>query len=480
MKRSLLTTFVLLAATTTAADSNQLIANLPAHAQAVAKDAGAHIKPHPPLPRVATKEEMISDKCHRLLTNLAELDSELRLKRQTTAAKENTAHTERKNSKLVETCQRLCEQLDIETDTDWIGIEKILNGQELASTLRKLNFSPTTIIQQLKQIINQIQNPSNLPKTYPPTFIPITQSDITDGQSCGYTISSPGSYRLIEDITVAPALNGAAFCIQSNYVTLDLNGHTLTANNSNGFSIYGINISPTYGHIIIRNGSIRLASSTGISMRGSTVLLRGTTGQLSSNITITDLNLYIDGNTTVAHLAGGINLAGDLDSFLINRVTVRGTLGAQGAAPIHGPGIYINQLNTSSNPYCVEVSHCIVTGQPNPALSSDSAFRIDTANAETTDSCVICKNNVAIGFNNTVMSGFKLELPNHSYVGNNISLNFDYGYELRTNQNVPFFNNYAHGNGTNYQNFGAGPSTVFPYDFSTTPTTAKYWTNVNV
>ena len=98
----------------------------------------------------------------------------------------------------------------------------------------------------------------------------------------------------------------------------------------------------------------------------------------------------------------------------------------------------------------------------------------------TSNAVTIAKNNICIGLN-TNATGQYLTLTNHSCVMGNIALNSSDGYNLNTNQNVPFFNNYAYGNTTNYTGFaGAGfrPTTTAPYDFSSTPPSTKYWINV--
>ncbi|MFH0795138.1 MAG: right-handed parallel beta-helix repeat-containing protein [bacterium] len=82
-----------------------------------------------------------------------------------------------------------------------------------------------------------------------------------DGQidiaSLPYTISSSGSYVVVDNITLSTQ-NTHGITISANNVTLDLNGHTLTGpGKAAGSSGSGIYVGSTRYNIVVKNGTMR-------------------------------------------------------------------------------------------------------------------------------------------------------------------------------------------------------------------------------
>lgn len=108
------------------------------------------------------------------------------------------------------------------------------------------------------------------------------------------TISTPGTYCLIEDFDV-PQGRAAGFIITSDDVLLDLNGHILTgvlSNNSVGIIIRPANNITAPRNITVRNGTLAFMRNTGILINtafGVTIdsifFLADATGILANNMT---------------------------------------------------------------------------------------------------------------------------------------------------------------------------------------------------
>ena len=77
-----------------------------------------------------------------------------------------------------------------------------------------------------------------------------------------FTINDPGSYYLTADLTGSNAEHGIS--IDSDDVTLDLNGFTLRGVAGSLDGIYVVNSTPDYGNIIIRNGNVRKWGGNGM------------------------------------------------------------------------------------------------------------------------------------------------------------------------------------------------------------------------
>lgn len=103
--------------------------------------------------------------------------------------------------------------------------------------------------------------------------------------SVPYTISAPGAYCLIGDITTA-ITTGDAITIAASSVTLDLNGHKLAGTAGAGTTANAIGAEGSKRYLVIRNGVIRGFMSA-VMFIGS-----ATTDYLIEDITA-DRNLYV-------------------------------------------------------------------------------------------------------------------------------------------------------------------------------------------
>jgi len=86
--------------------------------------------------------------------------------------------------------------------------------------------------------------------------------------TAGYTISESGCYVLVEDIDFAPTSTMAnAITIDSNYVTLDFNTHSIAQTNATA-SVDGIEISADAHDVVVKNGTLH-------GFRGQTIQVNG-------------------------------------------------------------------------------------------------------------------------------------------------------------------------------------------------------------
>ena len=113
----------------------------------------------------------------------------------------------------------------------------------------------------------------------------VLAGNITPGDMPGFpaTITLPGSYRLSGNLTV-PNFNAHGIAIQSDHVTLDLNGFAILgptdcsgglnpcAGSGNGVGVLTDGAPPRF-NITVRNGTIQGLGSHGIFMRGDNFLL---------------------------------------------------------------------------------------------------------------------------------------------------------------------------------------------------------------
>lgn len=111
------------------------------------------------------------------------------------------------------------------------------------------------------------------------------------GSSSTIAITSPGSYVLLGDVSVA---SGHAITISSDHVTLDLNGFTLssTASPAAGVGIYGG--SPASSHVRIRNGCISgtgTVSGAGFSGAGFLTGIAGFAHSFVTDTTVSGVSL---------------------------------------------------------------------------------------------------------------------------------------------------------------------------------------------
>jgi len=175
-----------------------------------------------------------------------------------------------------------------------------------------------------------------------------------DGDTCTaitsvpFTISLPGAYCVTKELSTASTFtSGAAITVNSNDVTIDLGGHTLSnLAAGKGTQAVGIQDEVTSGvarqNITVRNGTVR-GFYEGVVLTGATGMFTDSSGHLVENVRA-DFNrhigiqlfgagsvarqnqvLHTGGSTSVAGFAAGLWIAGDGAQALDNTVvdTVR-------------------------------------------------------------------------------------------------------------------------------------------------------------
>lgn len=80
-----------------------------------------------------------------------------------------------------------------------------------------------------------------------------------------YTISSPGSYLVGENIGYTPSANTACIIVNSSGVILDLMGNTVTQVGGFGFTVTGIQVASGVSNVTIQNGSVNNFAASAIS-----------------------------------------------------------------------------------------------------------------------------------------------------------------------------------------------------------------------
>jgi len=86
-------------------------------------------------------------------------------------------------------------------------------------------------------------------------------TDIRINPETGYTISTPGSYRLVGDVTMTQSYS--AISITCSNVTVDLGGHTINGFTSSDPGIHGAELS---SNITVANGTIRNFGGAAVSI----------------------------------------------------------------------------------------------------------------------------------------------------------------------------------------------------------------------
>lgn len=130
---------------------------------------------------------------------------------------------------------------------------------------------------------------------------------ITPGDTAGFpvTISTPGSYKLIGNLTVTNADTISAIHITANHVTLDLNGFRIAGPGTPGEG-YGV-VSDTQSNIAVINGSVFGFAQTGVLLSGNSHRVEKvfTQGNRSSGIAV-GYNSIVSG--CVATFNGGTGI----------------------------------------------------------------------------------------------------------------------------------------------------------------------------
>lgn len=217
-------------------------------------------------------------------------------------------------------------------------------------------------------------------------WIPVGPSTTPGAQgSSKYTIAAPGSYYLTEDISIDASTFRYGIRFGTGNITLDLNGHRITANGSPCAAIGSLNRpigrSIVNGYIQVDNGAIAieapgdasiienvtivaLGSSNGIDIRDSTqVVIRrcrllGSVGATAITYSVSDRTTVEDTIIDGAWSTYGINLRNEA---AVRRCIIRGCssycvrLGENAVVedcivgPAAGWGIYTNGRSTISN-----------------------------------------------------------------------------------------------------------------------------------
>jgi hypothetical protein len=138
-------------------------------------------------------------------------------------------------------------------------------------------------------------------------------------------ITVPGSYVLANDITGTSG--GAVIEIQASDVTLNLNGHTITATQGDGVIIdqfVGNNTNVTLVNVHVSNGQI-VAGNTGVIIFGSSCLVNGlniTTSQSGFGIEIEHGN-FNRVHSCVLNVPTGQTARAAFDLFLASHNTIQ-------------------------------------------------------------------------------------------------------------------------------------------------------------
>jgi hypothetical protein len=147
-----------------------------------------------------------------------------------------------------------------------------------------------------------------------------------------FTISLPGLYVLSDSVSFATSTT--AITINSDEVTLDLNGKTIRATvaSTNGIAILSGSTTTTREHVVIRNGAI--IGCDGFGVTGS--------GTLYADIKVQDITVI-----GVAGTSTGISFANTIGSSFERCRTLNNFLGAQ-FTTCHDVDIYTSHFNNNS------------------------------------------------------------------------------------------------------------------------------------
>lgn len=190
-------------------------------------------------------------------------------------------------------------------------------------------------------------------------ILPQSALAATDINTC-LTISTPGSYRVTKNLTA----NGNCIVISTSFVTIELDGHTLTGNGTG----FGISASSTtsfnnaHQAIKIRNGIIT-NFQVGINFFTSaarSVVVEETIVVANKGIGIAvDRGATVRGNTVSGNGDRGIVAKSSL--VIENNVSQNGTFGIDVACPSNVIGnisILNNQSRTNATNLVTSISGC--------------------------------------------------------------------------------------------------------------------------
>lgn len=224
---------------------------------------------------------------------------------------------------------------------------------------------------ETNQYTSKIDAVSSTLATYNCSPISITQSQVSGGT---YTISTPGIYRLLEDLSLAGA--GTVITIDSDDVELNLCGFKIS-----GASARGINILSSHKNITIHNGVLSNLSNS------SAIL----TGNDERDITMRDLIIHDIANNAINCVGTSLN---PNDRIVIERVTVRDSGNSAQIATI--TAIKLTECRNSI------IDDCMVHNCGN---STDTAIIINIDNC---DCCFIKDTIVNVNQANTTLKGIQV------------------------------------------------------------------------
>ena len=193
-------------------------------------------------------------------------------------------------------------------------------------------------------------------------FVPRGAAQAQDGREEGpieiekcRTIDKPGSYKLVNNLSLTGPVSGTCLSISASFVTIDLAGFAITTNleTSGPNFATGIGAQPSSANlhgIAVRNGSISgfgfgvaLSSADGSVVEGLRVF-----GALYPTVTGIDVNGIVRGNTVVDFSGEpGIEALGISASGIVTGNSV--VSGARAAGMAIGPGSTVIG-NTATSP----------------------------------------------------------------------------------------------------------------------------------
>lgn len=243
-------------------------------------------------------------------------------------------------------------------------------------------------------------------------------SGVIDIAYSPYTISQPGSYLVVKNLTTAQNLN--CITINASDVAIDLNGHTLYGPGTTAGS-FGNGISSASGdNITITNGAIR-------NFNGNGIILSVAQAHISKVKVVgcSDAGIQVDG--------------GIIENNLVSKTHLNGIVCSNNTYP----GVIVNNVVSYSYnlnyPAIVATNNCDVTGNnvsnnnTTGIYSSAGNCKItgNTVNTNYTNGIWVNNNNCTITGNNVLNtlngSGIYVPFNGCNIIGNTVSSNSSLG-----------------------------------------------------
>lgn len=278
------------------------------------------------------------------------------------------------------------------------------------------------------------------------TCIPITQEDI----NAGFTISSPGKYCLVENVSHTSA--STAITISSSNVTLDLNGHVIDGTNTAtiGVSMTSVN------DVIIKNGRIIDVTQNGLIINSSSRVC--VTNVKSSQHTLAGFSINNSTHVIFDHCLAQSN---SLEGFEItdsSYCVFRDCIANNNSVVGFLVDAVTSSITISSNTFI----RCQANSNTSTGFISASPATGSSIVNTTLCKCIAIDNTT--GFDFDAVSAFDSILISCKAVDNTTS--------FTGNSSTGAFNNFAKADTTSY----SGISTPI---MATPTTTTGYWTNLD-